>query len=80
MQHGGHSVASLEIVGNGVVVQVNGKIYQKSACVHLRGGDEVVFTTFEKHAYVSFCKSVLHSVIRDHLLFIYDVVTVVMLS
>ncbi|KAG2260472.1 hypothetical protein Bca52824_079766 [Brassica carinata] len=51
-EHGGHSVASLEIVGNGVVVQVNGKIYQKSACVHLRGGDEVVFTTFEKHAYI----------------------------
>ncbi|KAJ0235702.1 AAA-type ATPase family protein [Hirschfeldia incana] len=51
-EHGGLSVASLEIVGNGVLVQVNGKIYQRSACVHLRGGDEVVFSTPGKHAYI----------------------------
>ncbi|KAL0845750.1 hypothetical protein Bca101_018996 [Brassica carinata] len=38
--HGGPSVATLEITGNGVLVQVNGKCYQKSTCVHLRGGDE----------------------------------------
>ncbi|CAH8336846.1 unnamed protein product [Eruca vesicaria subsp. sativa] len=51
-EHGGPSVASLDIVGNGVLVHVNGKIYQKSACVHLRGGDEVVFSTPGKHAYI----------------------------
>ncbi|CAN6981811.1 unnamed protein product [Brassica rapa subsp. trilocularis] len=50
--HGGPSVASLEIVGNGVLVQVNGKIYQRRACVHLRGGDEIVFSTLGKHAYI----------------------------
>ncbi|WZZ19616.1 hypothetical protein YC2023_112705 [Brassica napus] len=50
-EHGEPSVASLEIVGNGVLVQVNGKIYQRRACVHLRGGDEVVFSTLGKHAY-----------------------------
>ncbi|KAH0913684.1 hypothetical protein HID58_037005 [Brassica napus] len=50
-EHGGPSVASLEIVGTGVLVQVNGKIYQRRACVHLRGGDEVVFSTLGKHAY-----------------------------
>uniref|UniRef100_M4EUU7 AAA+ ATPase domain-containing protein n=1 Tax=Brassica campestris TaxID=3711 RepID=M4EUU7_BRACM len=50
-EHGGPSVASLEIVGNGVLVQVNGKIHQRRACVHLRGGDEVVFSTLGKHAY-----------------------------
>ncbi|KAL1216574.1 ATPase family AAA domain-containing protein FIGL1 [Cardamine amara subsp. amara] len=51
-EHGGPSVASLEIIGNGVLVQVNGKIYQRSTCVHLRGGDEVVFSTPGKHAYI----------------------------
>ncbi|CDY32485.1 BnaA09g51110D [Brassica napus] len=51
-EHGEPSVASLEIVGNGVLVQVNGKIYQRRACVHLRGGDEVVFSTLGKHAYI----------------------------
>ncbi|KAL0800650.1 hypothetical protein Bca101_055825 [Brassica carinata] len=40
-QQGGPSVASLEIIGTGVIVQVNGKVYQKSTCVHLRGGDEI---------------------------------------
>ncbi|CAG7881763.1 unnamed protein product [Brassica rapa] len=50
--HGGPSVATLEITGNGVVVQVNGKCYQKSTCVHLRGGDEVIFTNFGRHAYI----------------------------
>ncbi|KAJ0245228.1 AAA-type ATPase family protein [Hirschfeldia incana] len=52
MEQGGPSVASLEIVGNGVLVQVNGKAYQKSTCVHLRGGDEVVFSSPGKHAYI----------------------------
>ncbi|AEE27492.1 AAA-type ATPase family protein [Arabidopsis thaliana] len=51
-EHGGPSVASLEIIGNGVLVQVNGKIYQRSTCVHLRGGDEIIFTTPGKHAYI----------------------------
>ncbi|CAN8237774.1 unnamed protein product [Cochlearia groenlandica] len=51
-EHGGTSVASLEILGNGVLVQVNGKCYQKSTCVHLRGGDEVVFSISGKHAYI----------------------------
>ncbi|XP_018437210.1 uncharacterized protein LOC108809559 isoform X2 [Raphanus sativus] len=52
MEQGGPSVASLEIIGNGVLVQVNGKNYQKSTCVHLRGGDEVIFSTPAKHAYI----------------------------
>ncbi|CAH2035895.1 unnamed protein product, partial [Thlaspi arvense] len=53
-EHGGPSAASLEIIGSGVLVQVNGKIYPKGTCVHLRGGDEVVFSTPGKHAHVSF--------------------------
>ena len=66
MQHGGPSVATLEITGNGVLVQVNGKCYQKSTCVHLRGGDEVIFTNFGRHAYVSFmklCENLLYSLL-----------------
>ena len=54
VQHGAPSVASLEITGNGFLVQVNGKCYQKSSCVHLRGGDEVIFSVSGRHAYVSF--------------------------
>ncbi|XP_019098372.1 PREDICTED: uncharacterized protein LOC104760151 [Camelina sativa] len=51
-EHGGPLVASLEIRGNSLLVQVNGKIYQRSSCVNLRGGDEVVFSTPGKHAYI----------------------------
>ncbi|XP_023635759.1 uncharacterized protein LOC17884288 isoform X2 [Capsella rubella] len=51
-EHGGPSVASLEIIGNGVLVQVNGKCYQKNTCVHLRGGDEVIFSIAAKHSYI----------------------------
>ncbi|KAG2244361.1 hypothetical protein Bca52824_093808 [Brassica carinata] len=53
-ENGGPSVATLEITGNGVLVQVNGKCYQKGALVHLRGGDEVIFNISGRHAYVSF--------------------------
>uniref|UniRef100_A0A1J3J799 ATPase family AAA domain-containing protein 1 n=1 Tax=Noccaea caerulescens TaxID=107243 RepID=A0A1J3J799_NOCCA len=51
-EHGGPSVASLEILGDKVLVQVNGKCYQKGTCVHLRGGDEVIFSMSGKHAYI----------------------------
>lgn len=56
MQREGSSVALLEITGGKGVVQVNGKIYQKSSSVMLNGGDEVVFSSTGKHAYVSFRK------------------------
>ncbi|CAG7894105.1 unnamed protein product [Brassica rapa] len=52
VQHGAPSVASLEITGNGFLVQVNGNCYQKSSCVHLRGGDEVIFGVSGRHAYI----------------------------
>ncbi|KAL0702691.1 hypothetical protein Bca4012_058813 [Brassica carinata] len=32
--------------------QVSGKCYQKSACVHLCGGDEVIFSVSGRHAYI----------------------------
>jgi membrane protein implicated in regulation of membrane protease activity len=53
-QHGGSSVALLEITGGKGVVQVNGKTYRRNARLILNGGDEVIFGISGKHAYVSF--------------------------
>ncbi|XP_062143427.1 uncharacterized protein LOC133851135 [Alnus glutinosa] len=48
----GSSVTLLEITGGKGAVQVNGKIYRKSSSVILSGGDEVVFSSSGKHAYI----------------------------
>jgi len=53
-QQGGASIASLEILGSKGVVQVNGKSMEKNSNVILTAGDEVVFGSSGKHAYVSF--------------------------
>lgn len=53
-QHGSSSVALLEIVGSKGAVQVNGKSYGKKSRLILSGGDEVVFGSSGKEAYVSF--------------------------
>ena len=44
----------MEITGAKGYVLVNGKIYQQDSKVILIGGDEVVFGSSGKHAYVSF--------------------------
>lgn len=44
----------MEITGGKGYVQVNGKICQQDSKVILNGGDEVVFGSTGKHAYVSF--------------------------
>ncbi|KAK6911583.1 AAA ATPase, AAA+ lid domain [Dillenia turbinata] len=46
------SVALLEISGGKGVVLVNGKIYPKNSKVVLSGGDEVIFNSSAKHAYI----------------------------
>ncbi|XP_073223744.1 uncharacterized protein [Cicer arietinum] len=51
-QHGSSSVALLEIVGSKGAVQVNGKSYGKKSCLILSGGDEVVFGSSGKEAYI----------------------------
>ncbi|XP_010522785.1 PREDICTED: uncharacterized protein LOC104801270 isoform X2 [Tarenaya hassleriana] len=51
-EHGDPSAASLEIIGNRGIVQVNGKNYQRKATIQLRGGDELVFSSSGKHAYI----------------------------
>ncbi|XP_041017130.1 uncharacterized protein LOC121259565 isoform X1 [Juglans microcarpa x Juglans regia] len=48
----GSSVTLLEITGGKGLVQVNGKTYRKNSSVILSGGDELVFGTFGKHAYI----------------------------
>ncbi|XP_023004431.1 uncharacterized protein LOC111497745 [Cucurbita maxima] len=48
----GNSSALLEITGGKGAVIVNGKIFQKNSSVILNGGDEVVFTSSGKHAYI----------------------------
>ncbi|XP_073140269.1 uncharacterized protein [Henckelia pumila] len=49
---GGVSVTLLEITGNEGAVQVNGKAYSKDTSIHLNEGDEVVFNSSGKHAYI----------------------------
>ncbi|XP_073310128.1 uncharacterized protein [Primulina huaijiensis] len=49
---GGVSVTLLEITGNEGAVQVNGKVYSKDSSIHLNEGDEVVFNSSGKHAYI----------------------------
>ncbi|KAL3626018.1 hypothetical protein CASFOL_029567 [Castilleja foliolosa] len=48
----GESVTLLEIIGKRGVVQVNGKDYSKDNIISLNGGDEVVFSSSGKHAYI----------------------------
>ncbi|KAF9688088.1 hypothetical protein SADUNF_Sadunf02G0160800 [Salix dunnii] len=48
----GAPIALLEITGGKGAVLVNGKLYQKNENLALNGGDEVIFTTSGKHAYI----------------------------
>ncbi|KAM1583622.1 hypothetical protein ACFX10_031220 [Malus domestica] len=48
----GLSTAELEIIGGNGDVQVNEKTYQKDTKVILNGGDEVVFSSSGRHAYI----------------------------
>lgn len=62
----GASVVSLEMLGDKGVVQINGKVVAQNSSVILSGGDEVVFSSSSKHAYIfqqlpHVCRSVLHS-------------------
>ena len=52
IERGGSPVALLEITGGKGAVQVNGKTYRKNARLILSGGDEVVFGSSGKHAYI----------------------------
>ncbi|KAG5567716.1 hypothetical protein RHGRI_003047 [Rhododendron griersonianum] len=51
-QRGGSPGTLLEIIGGKGAVQVNGKICPKSSSIPLNGGDEVVFSSSGRHAYI----------------------------
>ncbi|KAK1437237.1 hypothetical protein QVD17_03026 [Tagetes erecta] len=51
-QQGGASITLLEITGGKGVVKVNGKICAKRSTLPLRAGDEVVFSSSGRHAYI----------------------------
>jgi len=67
-QRGGSSVALLEITGGKGSILVNGRTHRKNTRLILSGGDEVVFGSSGKHAYVSFTYG---SIRRVYLFFIY---------
>ncbi|KAI3741803.1 hypothetical protein L1987_59481 [Smallanthus sonchifolius] len=46
------SITLLEITGGKGIVKVNGRIYPKKSTVSLKAGDEVVFSSSGKHAYI----------------------------
>ncbi|XP_058008640.1 uncharacterized protein LOC110632953 isoform X3 [Hevea brasiliensis] len=52
LENGGISVALLEVTGGKGAVQVNGKLLQKPGMIVINGGDEVVFSSSGKHAYI----------------------------
>ncbi|KAM7501228.1 hypothetical protein LguiB_000132 [Lonicera macranthoides] len=45
-------ITLLEITGGRGAVKVNGNVYPKNSTIPLNGGDEVVFTSSGKHAYI----------------------------
>lgn len=53
-QQDGSAAAQLEFTSKGGSVQVNGKKMEKNSKVLLSSGDEVIFSTSGKYAYVSF--------------------------
>ncbi|KAM7527077.1 hypothetical protein LguiB_030487 [Lonicera macranthoides] len=51
-ERGRPSVTLLEITGGKGAVKVNGMVYPQNSTVPLNGGDEVVFSSSGKHAYI----------------------------
>ncbi|KDP28140.1 hypothetical protein JCGZ_13911 [Jatropha curcas] len=52
LENGAASAALLEVIGGKGAVQVNGKLLQKPGMVVINGGDELVFSSSGKHAYI----------------------------
>ncbi|KAJ9543045.1 hypothetical protein OSB04_022752 [Centaurea solstitialis] len=51
-QQGGASITLLEITGGKGAVKVNGKVCPKRSTLPLRAGDEVIFSSSGRHAYI----------------------------
>lgn len=72
-QQGGQ--CELEVVGKKGMVQLNGRSISPGSKVRLTGGDEVIFSSCGKHAYVSyyhFFFSFSHSIFLQLHLFLHD--------
>ncbi|XP_048235175.1 uncharacterized protein LOC8265478 isoform X2 [Ricinus communis] len=52
LENGGATAALLEVTGGKGAVQVNGKLLPKPGMKVINGGDEVVFSSSGKHAYI----------------------------
>lgn len=60
LQRGASSIIKLEITGGKGSVQVNGKAHHKSSSpLTLTGGDELIFGSVGKYAYVSFWNKIV---------------------
>lgn len=66
---GGLPASLLETLGSKGVVQVNGKNIEKNSHCILKSGDEVIFSSSGKHAYVSFTLLYKFSLLHNHLNF-----------
>lgn len=74
-QQGGQ--CELEVVGKKGMVQLNGRSISPGTKVPLTGGDEVIFSSFGKHAYVSYYHFFFHLVIQFFFNYISSFMTVV---
>ncbi|KAK9161555.1 hypothetical protein Syun_007896 [Stephania yunnanensis] len=54
LKQGLTSIVRLEITGEKGIVKVNGNIIKKNTTIILKAGDELIFGSLGKHAYVSF--------------------------
>ncbi|KAL6968493.1 hypothetical protein U1Q18_034295 [Sarracenia purpurea var. burkii] len=52
LQRGGSPGTLLVVTGGKGIVQVNGKVYPKNSTIPLNGGDELVFSSYGRHAYI----------------------------
>lgn len=50
----------LEIIGRKGYVQVNGKAYVEKSIIFINGGDEIIFNSKTKQAYVSYLHHIVY--------------------
>ncbi|KAE9593817.1 putative adenosinetriphosphatase [Lupinus albus] len=66
VEHAGSFFALLEITGDKGTVQVNGKTYRKNTRLLVTGGDELIFNSSGKHAYIFQQTDIPVSILEAH--------------
>ncbi|OIV95367.1 hypothetical protein TanjilG_14521 [Lupinus angustifolius] len=66
VEHVGSFFALLEITGDKGAVQVNGKTYRKNTCLLVTEGDELIFNSSGKHAYIFQQTDIPVSILEAH--------------